>query len=114
MTHYFTPEEANRALLHVHEIMLRIVELKKMIDATAGKARNDHVDRLGIQVSKLEKIGVEIKDIETGLVDFPAMRFGEAVNLCWKLGEKQVLYWHRSTEGFGGRKLLNPEQLEAR
>ncbi|MGI0084674.1 MAG: DUF2203 family protein, partial [Nitrososphaerales archaeon] len=39
---------------------------------------------------------------------------GEAVNLCWKLGEKQVLYWHRSTEGFGGRKLLNPEQLEAR
>ena len=114
MTHYFTPEEANRALSQVREIMHRVVELKKMIDLTTGKARNDHVDELGIQVSKLEQIGVEIKDIESGLVDFPAKRFGESVELCWKLGERQVLYWHRSTEGFRGRKLLNPEPLEAR
>ncbi len=114
MTHYFTPEEANRSLSQVREIMHRVVELKKLIDGTTGRTRNDYVDELGIQISKLEEIGVEIKDLETGLVDFPAKRFEESVNLCWKLGEKQVLYWHRSTEGFGGRKLLNPETLEAK
>ena len=94
--------------------MRRIVELKKLIDATSGRARNEVVDELGVQISKLEDMGVELKDMETGLVDFPAERFGETVNLCWKLGEEQVLYWHRSTEGFRGRKLLNPESLEAR
>jgi hypothetical protein len=114
MTHYFTPEEANRELVQVREVVKRIIELRKLLDTTNGRTRNEHVDELGMQVSKLEKIGVELKDMESGLIDFPALRFGEPVSLCWKLGETRVLYWHRATEGFRGRKLLNPEPLEAR
>ncbi len=114
MAHYFTPEEANRILPQVREIIQRVVVLKKTIDTSSGKSRNESVDELGIQISKLEEIGVELKDMETGLVDFPADRFGELVSLCWKLGEDRILYWHRSSEGFRGRKLLRPEPLEAK
>jgi hypothetical protein len=44
-----------------------------------------------------------------GLLDFPAMRFSEPVYLCWKIGEDEIIYWHGLSEGFRGRKLLQPE-----
>jgi hypothetical protein len=114
LTHYFTPEEANKILPQVREIIQQVVALKKTIDSVSGRSRNMAVDQLGTQISKLEEIGVELKDMDTGLIDFPADRFGETVELCWKLGEDQVLYWHRPSEGFRGRKLLKPEPLEAK
>ncbi len=114
LIHYFTPEEANRILPKIRDVMQRVVHLKRAIDSSSGKSRNEAVDELGIQISKLEEIGVELKDMETGLVDFPANRFGELVDLCWKLGENEVVYWHRPNEGFKGRKPLKPEPLEAK
>ena len=114
MTHYYTPEEANKILPQVRAIVSKIVELRKLVETGSEKKRNAYVDELGIQVSKLEELGVDLKDMSMGLADFPAMRFDEPVCLCWKLGESEVSYWHGMTEGFKGRKLLRPEPLEAR
>ena len=53
--------------------------------------------------------GAIVKDVDEGLVDFPALRHGEEILLCWRLGEDEVAYWHRLEEGFAGRKPLDPE-----
>jgi hypothetical protein len=58
-------------------------------------------------VSKILQTGCLIKDLDVGLIDFPAIRGGEEVYLCWKLGEERIEYWHRVQEGFAGRKLLD-------
>ena len=108
MTHFFTPEEANRAIPEIRPLVARVVELKKKIDATPDKRSKDDVDGFSLLVSKIEEKGAELKDADIGLIDFPALRFSEPVYLCWKLGEEEVLYWHGS-EGFRGRKLLRPE-----
>jgi len=52
----------------------------------------------------LEELGVQVKDADAGLVDFPARREGRPVLLCWRLGEDEVAYWHDLVEGFAGRK----------
>ena len=108
MTHFFTPEEANRALPEITILVSQVVELKKKIDRTRDSERSVDVDELSNLMAKIEQKGAELKDIDTGLIDFPAIRFNETVYLCWKLGEEEVLYWHGS-EGFRGRKLLRPE-----
>lgn len=58
-------------------------------------------------LSKIVQTGCLIKDLDVGLVDFPAILQGEEVLLCWKLGEERIEYWHRVHEGFAGRKLLD-------
>ncbi len=112
MVHKFTPEQANRILPEVRKIVSRVVQLKSDIDMAAGKHRNGLVDELGVLISRLEGLVVELKDTETGLADFPAERFGEPVYLCWKLGESEVMYWHDIAGGFRGRKTLKPEALK--
>ena len=54
----------------------------------------------------LDALGVEPKGIETGLIDFPTMRGGRVVYLCWKLGEGPIAYWHEVEAGFAGRRSL--------
>jgi len=108
MTHFFTPEEANRALPEIRGLVMQVVELKKKVDRSADRERSENMDRLSLLISKIEERGAVLKDADVGLIDFPAMRFSEPVYLCWKLGEEEVLYWHGS-EGFRGRKLLRPE-----
>ena len=48
-----------------------------------------------------------MKDLEMGLVDFPSLRGGQEIYLCWKLGEERIQYWHGLTEGYAGRKPLD-------
>lgn len=57
---------------------------------------------------RLEELGVQLKDLETGLVDFPAVHpeTGETVLLCWRVGEDAIAHWHGLDEGFAGRKPL--------
>jgi hypothetical protein len=69
--------------------------------------RDELAAELKESVSKVIETGCLIKDLEVGLVDFPAMLQGEEVYLCWKLGEERIEYWHRVHEGFAGRKLLD-------
>lgn len=58
-------------------------------------------------VSKIHETGCVVKDLEVGLVDFPCLRGGEEVYLCWKLGEERIGFWHGIHEGFAGRKPLD-------
>lgn len=65
--------------------------------AAAGVARCIH---------ELHELGALVKDLDMGLVDFPARRGDEEVLLCWRLGEDEIRYWHGVDEGFAGRKEL--------
>jgi len=108
LTHFFTPEEANRTLKEITILVSQAVELKKKIDRSRDSDRSSDVEKLSHLMAKIEEKGAELKDADIGLIDFPALRFNEPVYLCWKLGEDEVLYWHGS-EGFRGRKPLKPE-----
>ena len=61
------------------------------------------------KISELEDLGVKLRDIDTGLLDFPAKRFGEVVYLCWKYGEASIEFWHGQNEGFASRKQINAQ-----
>ena len=58
-------------------------------------------------LAEMDEIGVQVKDLEKGLLDFPSVMDGRDVLLCWKLGEKEIGYWHTPEDGFAGRKPLD-------
>jgi hypothetical protein len=64
------------------------------------------VDQMQADVAWLDERGIVLRDIPTGLLDFPALAGGREVWLCWRLGEDRVEFWHGTDEGFGGRKPL--------
>jgi hypothetical protein len=64
------------------------------------------VDQMGASVLRLDEWGITLRDIETGLIDFPALVNGRQVWLCWRLGEERVDWWHELDAGFGGRHRL--------
>ena len=128
---HFTPEEANAALVDVRPLVEQMVERRRAhVDALArqeeleGHIRGNgggippaelaaaaaDVDReareLARIVDEIAEHGVEVKDLDEGLVDFPALRRGETVLLCWKLGEDEIAYWHTVEDGFAGRRPL--------
>jgi hypothetical protein len=124
MAKHFTAEEANRALPQVRALVDQILRARQAIlDARpdlwpvleqavgnggskkAGEVLQDF-KRLEDGVQGLQDIGCELKDISTGLVDFPALREGREVLLCWKYDEPQVMYWHDLQSGFAGRQKL--------
>ncbi|HET6894954.1 MAG TPA: DUF2203 domain-containing protein, partial [Candidatus Baltobacteraceae bacterium] len=57
-------------------------------------------------INRIEAYGCIVKDIDLGLIDFPSMREGRAVYLCWKAGEEEITHWHGMDEGFSERKPL--------
>jgi len=59
---------------------------------------------------RINELGVQVKDIDTGLVDFPADYQGRTILLCWRLGEERIEWWHEAEAGFAGRQPL-PEDL---
>lgn len=128
---HFTPEEANAALAEIRPLVKEMVALRAahlealarqeqlevrirgngggIPPATLAEAADD-VDRearaLAKVVDEIASRGVEVKDPDEGLVDFPALRRGETVLLCWRLGEEEIAYWHTTEDGFGGRRPL--------
>lgn len=58
-------------------------------------------------LAEIDAIGVQIKDLDKGLLDFPCVVDGQTVLLCWKLGEKEIGYWHSMEDGFAGRRPLD-------
>ena len=78
----------------------------RYLSETKGK-RDVLMEGLQEDVAHIEQTGCVVKDLDTGLVDFPSRVDHEQVYLCWKLGEERIGYWHRMDEGFAGRKLLS-------
>jgi hypothetical protein len=61
------------------------------------------IQRAKDSLQELDAIGVQVKDLESGLLDFPCLLEGETVLLCWKRGEPRIAFWHRIEDGFRGR-----------
>jgi hypothetical protein len=80
--------------------------------AAVQRDLDNAVVRLEALVDELSNVGVELKDYETGLVDFVGRHDGRDVYLCWKLGEEQIAYFHELNAGFAGRKPVS--QLKER
>src|SRR5262245_35549715 len=127
---FFTPEQANAMLPLVESIVKDISELahalrdrharlERLNQGGVGKGivtapqleeeqaawESDSV-RLQECVEELTGLGVEMKDLFMGLVDFPGLKDGREICLCWKLGEQRLGWWHETTAGFAGRQPL--------
>jgi hypothetical protein len=80
------------------------------LDVRHGKAMfRAFYDTLVERLAEVEQLGGEIKDLEIGLVDFLARRRDQDILLCWKLGERQVSYWHPTDSGFRGRRPIDED-----
>ncbi len=131
MSRTFTPEEANEALVELRPIVERMVQHRRNLTAAqllqaelvtriAGNGGDmvpsdlheaaDTIQREATAISecaeRINAAGAEVKSLEEGLLDFPARRGDEIVFLCWKLGEDEIRFWHRTDEGYTGRKPL--------
>jgi hypothetical protein len=127
----FTPEEANEALAEVRPLAERMVAARhELADAQQAQAElvaviagngggvdsaelaraSKEVERLAGEivaaVQQIQELGAVVKDVDSGLVDFPAVHRGRDVLLCSRLGEDEVGYWHDLESGFAGRQEL--------
>jgi hypothetical protein len=128
---YFTVEEANEALEELRPLAEQMVERRRqLVDAHARRASlgaqvgtnggdltpsdfaeadaqlEQAASELADCIERIQAAGVLIKDLDRGLLDFPALRDGEEILLCWQVGEDEIRFWHGLDEGFAGRKPL--------
>jgi hypothetical protein len=130
---FFTEEEANAALVLVRPLVERLVGARKRLVHSGGRLEDvqarvagngggldpelvgelqertaEAAADIAAIIGELEGLGVQVKDLDQGLIDFPARHPArdETVLLCWHLGEEDVGYWHGLEEGFAGRKPL--------
>jgi hypothetical protein len=129
---YFMPEDVERLIPQLTRIMERVmaaqaagVEAREalaaeekrvtmsgggMVDQAAWKARAERLERSTRDVrsglEEIQRLGGATKDLGMGLVDFPHLRDGRVVNLCWRFGEKRITHWHGLDEGYARRKPL--------
>jgi hypothetical protein len=117
----YTPAEANALLPYVAPLLVELREKfeeaaairEKVATAAAGNGWSPTREewartlaRVGELIDKLQKWSVELRDVTTGLVDFPTVMDGREAYLCWRLGEEDVAHWHFPEEGFPGRHPL--------
>jgi hypothetical protein len=129
----FTLDEA-QSLLPVLESLLRdAISSKKLMEEVEGEMQalsqriflngGTHIDVVAVarrkaergraeqrakdSLAEIDSIGVQVKDLDIGLLDFPCEVNGDVVLLCWKMGEKSITHWHGLSEGFAGRKLID-------
>jgi hypothetical protein len=79
------------------------------VDGERGRIRlrmQGVIDQMQAGVARIDELGITLREIESGLVDFPALVSGRQVWLCWRLGEGDVEWWHELGDGFGGRQPL--------
>lgn len=126
----FTPAEANSALGRVRPLAERMVELRARLGQleeeqrevvriiagngsgeVVGDARTPEFAKLARElqgvVERLTSMGVQVKDADTGLLDFPSVHEGEEVLLCWRVGEEAVEWYHGPEDGFAGRRRID-------
>jgi hypothetical protein len=132
VTRFYAIDEANDSLPEVERILTalrdqreELIELRDKVVAasppdgetpTTGAAEQIRLLRLGMQglidqmqagVARLIDMDITLRDISTGLIDFPALVSGRPVWLCWRLGEDDVAHWHPHDEGYDSRRPLS-------
>jgi len=108
----FTPRKANRAVGRIEELLTKVVQFSSKAAEVEGAERAKIIDASKHVLEEIETIGCQVKSLEHGLIDFPAMKDGKQVLLCWKLGERKVAYWHTMESGFTGRKPIQEGDFE--
>ncbi len=124
MTKLFTVKEANALLPRIRVLLETMFALRKetlairrdvwpVLEKAAGNGGNRQTSKLILLFNEFEKLLNELhsfdcrlKDLELGVVDFPALREGRKVYLCWQYGEPEVAFWHDIDAGFAGRQAL--------
>ncbi len=122
MPRYFTLQEANETLNIIRSLMEEIQHIRRKIQGeqpdvwpavakSAGnggnRALSDMVqdfERLDALIHRIQATDVLVKDVNQGLLDFPALRDGREVYLCWQYGEGEIAFWHEIEAGFAGRQ----------
>jgi len=100
----FTRAQAEALLPRVRPLLEDLKRRKVAYDRRPTEPVAKEIHALAHEVHEL---GAQLKDIDTGLVDFPSVIRGREVLLCWKLGEgDRIAYWHDLESGFGGRKII--------
>lgn len=125
MPQFFTISEANEALIIIRLLMDEIQAIREKIlasqpeawpgiEKSAGNGGNKALSRIVEDFEKLDELihqildtGVQIKDINIGLLDFSAVRNGREVCLCWKYGEEDIAFWHELDAGYAGRQPID-------
>lgn len=120
----FTLAEANAYIPQLEELLAelqtareKMVELAPALESAMAHANGNggsktageyllQLQRFNAAHELIREIGCEIKDLDNGLIDFPAMREGRIIYLCWKRGERRIDYWHELDTGFAGRQKL--------
>lgn len=117
----FTLEEAEAELPHLRELLPGLRQARRRVLASGervrGVARRNGggpegtnywraIDTLRRGVEEIAERGIVLRDVDSGLVDFPSERDGRLVYLCWRLGEERIDHWHDVDAGFGGRRPL--------
>jgi hypothetical protein len=136
----FTLDEAQTLLPVLESLLRRAIDAKKLIVDFDGEMlalqhriflnggtnidvvsfarrkaeRTKAEQRAKDAIAEIDAIGVQVKDLDIGLLDFPCEVEGETILLCWKLGEKAITHWHNTTEGFAGRKPIDQRITRAR
>jgi hypothetical protein len=123
----FTLSEACSLIPKLRQLVAQVIsevnllaEMQAEIDRAREKAELDggsllgtaylkHLTAFGQAVESIESLGVEIKDLRTGLIDFPHEHQGRIVYLCWKFGEDGIGWWHEVDAGFAGRQPLTDD-----
>ncbi len=124
MARTFTVEQANEALISLRPLVQKLLELRKAILARQPEiwpALEKAVGNGGSQVAsqaamefiqldtlarQIQSSGAVLKDLNIGLLDFPSLRDGKQVYLCWQYGEESVQYWHDLDSGYAGRQKI--------
>jgi len=91
-----------------HRVFLQGGTLLKIVPLAKRKADRDKaVQTVKDAITEITAIGVQVKDLDMGLLDFPCEVDGQIILLCWKLGEKAITFWHGMEEGYAGRKPID-------
>ena len=127
MPKYYTPKEANVLLETVRPMVGELVRIGERIrenqpdlwavaEKSAGNGGNPALskmlpdfDRLDSILHQLQDMRIEIKDISIGLIDFPGVKDGREICLCWKYNEDSIQFWHEIEAGFAGRQPIDWE-----
>lgn len=106
--------DAQLQALH-HRIFLNGGMFLDIVPLARRKAERTRAEqRAKDALAEIDSIGVQVKDITIGLLDFPCEVDGQKILLCWKMGEKSITHWHGLEEGFAGRKPIDERIARAR